>query len=191
MARLGRALGVGRRVYHSCVYGSALQESHRARGGGDGRIRRLHFLASGHVALLARLALYRSLFRLDHRLHRLSRPPRMKAVGIATTSLLLAALFGCATTLAPTNSRAPFTINGPQGRLVVDDGGTGGIPILFVHGNGGNRSQWAAQLAYLRHSRRAVAFDLRGMGESALPANSDYSVEGFAETSRPWPIRLV
>jgi len=42
------------------------------KGSRDGRIRRLHFLARGHVALLARLALYRSLFRLDHRLHRLS-----------------------------------------------------------------------------------------------------------------------
>jgi len=78
-SRVGRALRVGRRVYHSCVYGPALQESHRARGDGDRRIRRLHFLARGYVALLARLALYRRLFRLDHRLHGLSRNIRQAA----------------------------------------------------------------------------------------------------------------
>ena len=70
---------------------------------------------------------------------------------------------------------------GPQGRLRVDDGGHGGVPVLFVHGNGGNRTQWAAQLEHLRATTRAAAFDLRGMGESEPAANADYSVEGFAE----------
>jgi pimeloyl-ACP methyl ester carboxylesterase len=72
-------------------------------------------------------------------------------------------------------------IQGRQGRLRVDDGGHGGLPVLFVHGNGGNRTQWAAQLEHLRGTRRAVAFDLRGMGESAPAGNADYSVPGFAE----------
>ncbi|HYV41658.1 MAG TPA: alpha/beta fold hydrolase [Thermoanaerobaculia bacterium] len=63
----------------------------------------------------------------------------------------------------------------------MDDGGHGGLPVLFVHGNSGNRTQWAAQLEHLRAARRAVAFDLRGMGESEPAANTDYSVEGFAE----------
>ncbi len=72
-------------------------------------------------------------------------------------------------------------VRGPQGRLRVDDGGRGGLPVLFVHGNGGNRTQWAAQLEHLRATRRAAAFDLRGMGESEPAGNADYSVEGFAE----------
>ena len=72
-------------------------------------------------------------------------------------------------------------IEGPQGRLRVDDGGRGGLPVLFVHGNGGNRTQWRAQLEHLRATRRAVAFDLRGMGESEPAANSDYSVAGFSQ----------
>ena len=72
-------------------------------------------------------------------------------------------------------------VQGPQGRLRVDDGGRGGLPVLFVHGNGGNRTQWAAQLEHLRATRRAAAFDLRGMGESEPAGNADYSVEGFAE----------
>lgn len=72
-------------------------------------------------------------------------------------------------------------VQGQQGRLRVDDGGSGGIPVVFVHGNGGNRTQWAGQVRHLRASRRAVAFDLRGMGESEVAGNGDYSVEGFAE----------
>lgn len=72
-------------------------------------------------------------------------------------------------------------IEGPQGRLRVDDGGSGGLPVLFVHGNGGNRTQWKAQIEHLRAMRRAVAFDLRGMGESEPAGNAVYSVAGFSE----------
>jgi pimeloyl-ACP methyl ester carboxylesterase len=73
-------------------------------------------------------------------------------------------------------------IRGPQGKLHVDDGGSGNaIPVLFVHGNGANLTQWRAQLDHLRPSRRAVAFDLRGMGQSDLPANGDYSVAAMAD----------
>jgi len=70
----------------------------------------------------------------------------------------------------------PTFIKGPQGRLHVDDGGSGGaVPVLFVHGNGANLTQWRAQLDHLRATRRAVAFDLRGMGLSDPAANGDYS----------------
>jgi pimeloyl-ACP methyl ester carboxylesterase len=87
----------------------------------------------------------------------------------------------CASTASSSAARSETrTIAGRQGPLVVDDGGHGDLPVLFVHGNGGNRTQWAAQLAHFRQSRRAVAFDLRGMGDSSR-AGGDYSVEGFAE----------
>ena len=49
-----------------------------------------------------------------------------------------------------------------------------------MHGNGGNLTQWRAQLDHLRPSRRAVAFDLRGMGQSAPAADGDYSLEAMA-----------
>jgi pimeloyl-ACP methyl ester carboxylesterase len=63
----------------------------------------------------------------------------------------------------------------------VDDGGRGGgIPVVFVHGNGGNKSQWAAQLEHLRGKRRALAFDLHGMGKSAAGADGDFTVDSFA-----------
>jgi len=61
--------------------------------------------------------------------------------------------------------------------LNIDDGGKGeSLPVLFVHGDSGNLTQWRAQLDHLRRSRRAVAFDLRGMGKSPPDANGDYSV---------------
>jgi pimeloyl-ACP methyl ester carboxylesterase len=71
-------------------------------------------------------------------------------------------------------------VNGPHGTLRVDDGGLRGVPVVFVHGNGGNRAQWRAQLDHLRPTRRAVAFDLHGMGESDPPKDGAYSVQSFA-----------
>jgi pimeloyl-ACP methyl ester carboxylesterase len=76
----------------------------------------------------------------------------------------------------------PRFIEGPQGKLRVDDGGSGsGVPVLFVHGNGANHAQWRYQFAHLRPTRRAVAFDLRGMGESDAPKNGDYSVAAMTD----------
>ncbi|HEV8658114.1 MAG TPA: alpha/beta hydrolase [Thermoanaerobaculia bacterium] len=77
---------------------------------------------------------------------------------------------------------SPQFIEGPQGKLRVDDGGSGsGVPVFFVHGNGANHTQWRYQLAHLRPTRRAVAFDLRGMGESDVPKNGDYSVDAMSD----------
>jgi pimeloyl-ACP methyl ester carboxylesterase len=71
-------------------------------------------------------------------------------------------------------------IAGPAGALSVDDAGTGGLPVLFLHGFGGNASHWAAQLDHLRPNRRAIAMDLRAHGESDRPADGDVSVEAQA-----------
>jgi len=90
---------------------------------------------------------------------------------IAGSALLLA---------LPAGPAGGSWIDGPQGRIRVDDGGRGGLPVLFVHGNGGNRTQWKAPLEHLRATRRAVAFDLRGMGESEPAGDADYSVGGFS-----------
>ena len=90
------------------------------------------------------------------------------------STLATVLLAGCAHTY-------PMFVAGTQGKLHVDDGGSGSaVPVLFVHGNGANLTQWRAQLDHLRPSRRAVAFDLRGMGQSDLPANGDYSVAAMA-----------
>jgi pimeloyl-ACP methyl ester carboxylesterase len=72
------------------------------------------------------------------------------------------------------------SVTGPAGRLHVDDGGTGGLPVVFVHSYAGSGAHWAAQLAHLRPTRRAVALDLRGHGRSEAPAAGDYAVESLA-----------
>jgi pimeloyl-ACP methyl ester carboxylesterase len=70
---------------------------------------------------------------------------------------------------------------GPQGSLNIDDAGSGGFPVLFVHCDCGNLTQWREALDHLRTRRRAVAFDLRGHGASAAAADGDYSFAGRAD----------
>ena len=65
--------------------------------------------------------------------------------------------------------------------LCVNDGGSGGVPVLFVHSLAGNAAQWHSQLYHLRRTRRAVGFDLRGHGSSPPPEDRDYSIESMAE----------
>jgi pimeloyl-ACP methyl ester carboxylesterase len=53
------------------------------------------------------------------------------------------------------------------------------VPIVFVHGLAANLHVWDAALAHERSTRRALAFDLHGMGESAPSAKNDYSIEAY------------
>lgn len=69
---------------------------------------------------------------------------------------------------------------GSTGMLNVDDGGVGGLPVVFVHSSAGNTTHWSAQLSHLREHRRAVALDLRGHGKSARPRDGGFAVEDFA-----------
>jgi pimeloyl-ACP methyl ester carboxylesterase len=64
--------------------------------------------------------------------------------------------------------------------LNVDDGGSGGLPVIFVHSLAGNTSHWRDQLEHLRKVRRAVALDLRGHGNSESPKDGDFSIESLA-----------
>ncbi|MEO8547021.1 MAG: alpha/beta fold hydrolase [Sphingomicrobium sp.] len=58
--------------------------------------------------------------------------------------------------------------------------GTGdAVPILFLHGVGSDKSVWAPQLAHFGQSRRAVAFDYPGYGESD-PAPSGTTRDDYA-----------
>ena len=68
----------------------------------------------------------------------------------------------------------------PAEGLFIDDGGTGGTPVLFVHSAAGSTEHFAAQLAHLRKKRRAVALDLRGHGRSAPPPDGDYTIAALA-----------
>jgi len=73
------------------------------------------------------------------------------------------------------------TVPGPAGDLHVDDGGSGGLPVLMVHGLGGSARQWVRQLAHLRPARRALAVDLRGHGRSAPAADGEYGIGEYAD----------
>ena len=64
--------------------------------------------------------------------------------------------------------------------LNVDDGGTGGLPVVFVHSLAGNTSHWSTQLEHLRKKRRALAFDIRGHGNSESPKDGDFAIESLA-----------
>jgi len=97
--------------------------------------------------------------------------------------LFLSFIAGCVTPVEkskPVASGAARTLSGPAGSLSVDDGGAGGIPVVFIHSFAGSKSHWKVQLAHLRKTRRALALDLRGHGESA-PALDDYTVESLAQ----------
>jgi pimeloyl-ACP methyl ester carboxylesterase len=97
----------------------------------------------------------------------------MRAMTVLFTVGLLAA---CAS--APPQ---PKTVPFDGGSLFVDDGGRSGVPIVFIHGNGGSSQQWRGQLAHFRaKGRRAIAMDLPGFGQSTSPASGDFSLNAMA-----------
>lgn len=55
------------------------------------------------------------------------------------------------------------------GRIGLSTAGEGpATPILFLHGVGSDKSAWRAQLEYFGATRRAIAIDYPGYGESEL-----------------------
>ena len=70
-------------------------------------------------------------------------------------------------------------IDTERGRLGVVEAGSGGTPILFLHGVGSDKSAWSPQLEHFGGSRRAVALDYPGYGESA-PAAEGSSRDDYA-----------
>jgi len=76
---------------------------------------------------------------------------------------------------------AKDSIGGTAGKIHINDGGKGGVPVVFVHSFAGSTKHWEAQLAHLRPTRRAIAIDLRGHGESEPPADGNYAVTALAD----------
>lgn len=76
------------------------------------------------------------------------------------------------------------SIETTRGRIGFDEAGDGdALPILFLHGVGSDKSVWAPQLAHFGKSRRAIAFDYPGYGESEFIANAtrdDYAASILA-----------
>ena len=71
------------------------------------------------------------------------------------------------------------SISTARGRIGFDESGSGGAtPIVFLHGVGSDKSVWAPQLVYFGRSRRALAFDYPGYGESEFIG--DATRDGYA-----------
>ena len=59
------------------------------------------------------------------------------------------------------------SIDTARGRIGLIDTGSGdGAPIVFLHGVGSDKSVWQPQLDHFGKTRRALAFDYPGYGES-------------------------
>jgi pimeloyl-ACP methyl ester carboxylesterase len=68
----------------------------------------------------------------------------------------------------------------PALALPADDGGCGGLPVVFLHALAGTPAQWSNQLAHLRPDRRAVALTLRGHAGACDALNGDWSIPSLA-----------
>jgi pimeloyl-ACP methyl ester carboxylesterase len=69
-------------------------------------------------------------------------------------------------------------VHGEAGKLRVSDGGEGGAPLVLLHGLGSELETWRPVLDRLRRSRRAIAFDQRGHGQSEPAA--EYTIAALA-----------
>ena len=62
---------------------------------------------------------------------------------------------------------AMASISTKRGRIGVDEAGSNDqLPIIFLHGVGSDKSVWRPQLEHFGRTRRALAFDYPGYGES-------------------------
>lgn len=59
-------------------------------------------------------------------------------------------------------------------------GPRGGTPLLLIHGNPDSHRMWLPMIEHLADRFDCIAPDLPGFGASALPANNDVSLAGFA-----------
>lgn len=76
----------------------------------------------------------------------------------------------------PRDSRTEFVASQPA--IAFERCGSG-APLVFLHGIGGNRSNWKGQLRHFGATRTVVALDFRGYGDSA-DAGSDLVFGDFA-----------
>src|SRR5438874_12657165 len=61
----------------------------------------------------------------------------------------------------------------------AEAGGGEATPIIFLHGVGSDKSVWHAQLDHFGQTRRAIAFDYPGYGDSD-PASDGTTRDGYA-----------
>jgi len=105
----------------------------------------------------------------------------MRRSPVALALLALAACAGAPKPPPPRETPQARLVPTTRGRIFIDDGGRGGVPVILLHGAGGDHAIWAAQLEHLRKTRRAVAIDLPGFGRSDPPRGGDTSPIALGE----------
>jgi 3-oxoadipate enol-lactonase len=60
-----------------------------------------------------------------------------------------------------------------NGNIGYAEAGSGGVPLVLLHGVGSDKSVWTPQLAHFGEGRRTVAFDYPGYGESEFRQDAD------------------
>lgn len=72
-------------------------------------------------------------------------------------------------------------IAGPAGQLVVDEYGSGGLPLMLLHGMAGDADFWRETVGALGNRRHLIIPELRGHGRSSPSADGAYTIRGFAD----------
>jgi len=67
--------------------------------------------------------------------------------------------------------------------IAYDEAGRGEPAVVLIHAPFGNRSHFAAVFSHIARQHRVIALDLRGCGESGVPADG-FRVRDFAEDVR-------
>lgn len=62
----------------------------------------------------------------------------------------------------------------------VEEGSPEALPVIFIHGFPFSKAMWSGQLDALKNSYRAIAYDVRGHGNSEAGAD-DFSIDLFAD----------
>lgn len=70
----------------------------------------------------------------------------------------------------------PVELRLPEGRLVGEEAGAG-QPVVLIHGFSFDRSMWDPQFRPLAAQHRTIRYDLRGFGDSGVPAPGQGHVE--------------
>lgn len=80
------------------------------------------------------------------------------------------------------------TIDTALGRIgIIEQGGGDATPILFLHGVGSDKRVWRPQVDHFGKTRRAIAIDYPGYGESEFIADAsrdDYAASAWAALDR-------
>lgn len=72
-------------------------------------------------------------------------------------------------------------MRGPDLPLHVEEHGSGGRPLVLIHGFGGHAYTWRHWIPRLRDRFRVLAVDLKGHGAAPKPADDAYGPEDQAE----------